>query len=389
MDLTRDEFERRLLDNHHRHNITIKSPLILGGKPLDMFMLYMEVIKNGGIEEVVEKRTMGAIRQNFDFPSTTTAATYIMTKNYIRFLYFFELEHFWDGKRSPNIDLLSKSSHSGSSSSLISEMLTERTGTDEGAWVHDDKGTTGTVGFPPSVLLSSPSLGTALDDSLRKKWVGKVTSAPSRQPSFHVPAINHSRVAPSHAHVRGGSHPSQREMAIAIECSLLAPMMKHKLWALSRLYEATLLPPEERNKVFGSIASFCPTMVGSICSILVSYLDMHDGVVEWWRKSGQMSWKEDGVGFEDEDGDGLKLIRHLEDAIVAASMIADGDEGRSKEDMYDGDHVSSRSYGDHALCAVASSFVIKSMQMVCACACSPSITPKITIIIDHVFTHTM
>eukprot|EP01028_Stygiella_incarcerata_P004513 TRINITY_DN1993_c2_g1_i1.p1 TRINITY_DN1993_c2_g1~~TRINITY_DN1993_c2_g1_i1.p1 ORF type:complete len:693 (-),score=182.22 TRINITY_DN1993_c2_g1_i1:49-2127(-) len=367
MDLTRDEFERRLQDNHRRHNIILKSPPILGGKPLDLFTLYTEVIKNGGIEEVVEKRTMGVIRQNFDFPSTTTAATYIMTRNYIRFLYFFELEHFWDGKRSPNIDLLSKSSHSTSSSSLISDMVTEGTRKDEGAWIHDDSETTSFL--PGASSVSSHSLGTALDDSLRKKWVGKVTSVSSFRPSLPVPtsSTNHSRSTPSQAHIRGGSHPSQREMAIAIECSLLSPMMKHKLWALSRLYEATLLPVEERGKVFSSMASFCPTMVGSISSILASYLDMHDRVVKWWGESGQMSWQQEDGGFGEESEDGenedLKLIQHLEDAIVAASMIADGDESKGKEGASHNVHINSRLYGDHALCAVASSFVIKTMQM--------------------------
>ncbi|XP_068646171.1 high mobility group B protein 9-like isoform X2 [Aristolochia californica] len=73
---------------------------VIGGKELDLHLLYLEVTKRGGLEKVVGERKWKEVIAAFNFPPTTTSASFVLRKYYISLLHHFENVYYF-GLRGP------------------------------------------------------------------------------------------------------------------------------------------------------------------------------------------------------------------------------------------------------------------------------------------------
>lgn len=62
----------------------------MGGRELDLHLLYSEVTRRGGLHQVIADRKWRDVTLPFDFPPTTTSASYVLRKFYINLLHHFE-----------------------------------------------------------------------------------------------------------------------------------------------------------------------------------------------------------------------------------------------------------------------------------------------------------
>jgi len=74
----------------------------MGGKDLDLHVLYIEVTQRGGLHQVIKDRKWKEITGAFNFPRTTTSASYVLRKYYITLLHHYEQAYFF-GSRGPLI----------------------------------------------------------------------------------------------------------------------------------------------------------------------------------------------------------------------------------------------------------------------------------------------
>ncbi|KAG6520477.1 hypothetical protein ZIOFF_017533 [Zingiber officinale] len=63
---------------------------IIGGKGLDLHLLFVEVTSRGGIEKVVSEKRWREVTAAFSFPSTATNASFILRKYYLSLLHHYE-----------------------------------------------------------------------------------------------------------------------------------------------------------------------------------------------------------------------------------------------------------------------------------------------------------
>ncbi|KAJ4774921.1 High mobility group family [Rhynchospora pubera] len=68
---------------------------VVGGKELDLHLLYVEVTRRGGLEKVIKERKWRDIIAEFKFPRTTTSAAYVLRKYYLSLLHHFEQLYFF------------------------------------------------------------------------------------------------------------------------------------------------------------------------------------------------------------------------------------------------------------------------------------------------------
>ncbi|KAG8378013.1 hypothetical protein BUALT_Bualt08G0093900 [Buddleja alternifolia] len=68
---------------------------VIGGKELNLHVLYVEVTKRGGYDKVVTEKKWREISTVFDFSPTTTSASYALRKHYFTLLYRYELAYFF------------------------------------------------------------------------------------------------------------------------------------------------------------------------------------------------------------------------------------------------------------------------------------------------------
>ncbi|XP_068640151.1 high mobility group B protein 9-like [Aristolochia californica] len=73
---------------------------VIGGKELDLHLLYLEVTKRGGLEKVVGERKWKEVIAAFNFPPTTTSASFVLRKYYISLLHHYEKVHYF-GLKGP------------------------------------------------------------------------------------------------------------------------------------------------------------------------------------------------------------------------------------------------------------------------------------------------
>lgn len=66
-----------------------KAPVI-GGGLLDLFQLVLEVLRLGGVENVVASRAFRIVGQQLELPMTCTSAAYVLKNAYNRLLYYYE-----------------------------------------------------------------------------------------------------------------------------------------------------------------------------------------------------------------------------------------------------------------------------------------------------------
>uniref|UniRef100_A0A7N0UN21 ARID domain-containing protein n=1 Tax=Kalanchoe fedtschenkoi TaxID=63787 RepID=A0A7N0UN21_KALFE len=92
-----DVFWKLLHQLHASLGNRIRVPKI-GGKTLDLHLLFVEVTSRGGFEKVVSDRRWKEVIAAFNFPSTITSASFVIRKYYVSLLYQFE-EAYYFGKQ--------------------------------------------------------------------------------------------------------------------------------------------------------------------------------------------------------------------------------------------------------------------------------------------------
>ncbi|GLJ42390.1 hypothetical protein SUGI_0877970 [Cryptomeria japonica] len=70
----------------------------IGGKDLDLHLLYKEVTARGGLEMVIKDRKWKEITLVFNFPPTTTSASFVLRKYYFYLLHQYEQVYFFQRK---------------------------------------------------------------------------------------------------------------------------------------------------------------------------------------------------------------------------------------------------------------------------------------------------
>ncbi|XP_052200980.1 high mobility group B protein 9 [Diospyros lotus] len=68
---------------------------VIGGKELNLHVLYVEVTKRGGYDKVVSEKKWREISSVFMFSPTTTSASYALRKHYFSLLYHYEQVYFF------------------------------------------------------------------------------------------------------------------------------------------------------------------------------------------------------------------------------------------------------------------------------------------------------
>ncbi|WCJ44305.1 HMG (high mobility group) box protein with ARID/BRIGHT DNA-binding domain [Euphorbia peplus] len=67
---------------------------VIGGRELDLHVLYVEATKRGGYEKVVTEKKWREVGSVFNFSATTTSASFVLRKHYFGLLYHYEQVHF-------------------------------------------------------------------------------------------------------------------------------------------------------------------------------------------------------------------------------------------------------------------------------------------------------
>ncbi|CAI9117006.1 OLC1v1018312C1 [Oldenlandia corymbosa var. corymbosa] len=73
---------------------------VIGGKELNLHVLYAEVTKRGGFDKVVEQKKWREVSGVFEFGPTTTSASYALRKHYFNLLHHYEMVYFFRLKSS-------------------------------------------------------------------------------------------------------------------------------------------------------------------------------------------------------------------------------------------------------------------------------------------------
>ncbi|XP_068337881.1 high mobility group B protein 9-like [Pyrus communis] len=68
---------------------------VIGGKELDLHILYVEVTRRGGFEKVVAEKKWREVGGVFMFSPTTTSASFVLRKHYSTLLYHYEQVHYF------------------------------------------------------------------------------------------------------------------------------------------------------------------------------------------------------------------------------------------------------------------------------------------------------
>ncbi|CAM8992431.1 unnamed protein product [Rhodiola kirilowii] len=94
-----DVFWKLIHQFHASVGNRIRVPKI-GGKTLDLHLLFIEVTSRGGFEKVVSDRRWKEVIAAFNFPSTITSASFVIRKYYLSLLHQFEQVYYF-GKELP------------------------------------------------------------------------------------------------------------------------------------------------------------------------------------------------------------------------------------------------------------------------------------------------
>ncbi|KAG4391851.1 hypothetical protein AAZX31_04G019300 [Glycine max] len=88
---------------------------VIGGKELDLHVLYVEVTRRSGYEKVVAEKKWREVGSVFKFAATTTSASFVLRKHYFSLLYHYEQVHFFKARGpiyTPSADAFSGNSPS-------------------------------------------------------------------------------------------------------------------------------------------------------------------------------------------------------------------------------------------------------------------------------------
>ncbi|KAI8090156.1 uncharacterized protein B0P05DRAFT_529586 [Gilbertella persicaria] len=99
---------------HACKGTTLLPEPVLGGKKIDLFKLYKDVVAAGGFDQVTKKRSWKQIGAVFEFPATCTNSAYILKGLYIRNLLGWEEEKVWNKEWVPPEELKGPEAHKAS-----------------------------------------------------------------------------------------------------------------------------------------------------------------------------------------------------------------------------------------------------------------------------------
>ncbi|CAJ1973164.1 unnamed protein product [Sphenostylis stenocarpa] len=88
---------------------------VIGGKELDLHVLYVEVTRRSGYEKVIAEKKWREVGSVFKFSTTTTSASFVLKKHYFSLLYHYEQVHFFKARGAvytPSTDAFSGNSPS-------------------------------------------------------------------------------------------------------------------------------------------------------------------------------------------------------------------------------------------------------------------------------------
>ncbi|KAG0498800.1 hypothetical protein HPP92_003491 [Vanilla planifolia] len=71
---------------------------VIGGKDLNLHQLYVEVTQRGGLEKVIVEKRWREVIVIFNFPPTTTSASFVLRKYYLSLLHHFEQVYFFGAR---------------------------------------------------------------------------------------------------------------------------------------------------------------------------------------------------------------------------------------------------------------------------------------------------
>ncbi|KAF5479136.1 hypothetical protein F2P56_005635 [Juglans regia] len=98
-----DLFWEKLKAFHQSFETKFMVPSV-GGKPLDLHHLFVEVTSQGGLEKVIRDRKWKEVVLAFSFPTTITSASFVLRKYYLSLLYHFEQVYYFH-KQVPSISM--------------------------------------------------------------------------------------------------------------------------------------------------------------------------------------------------------------------------------------------------------------------------------------------
>ncbi|CAL9110469.1 unnamed protein product [Musa textilis] len=68
---------------------------VIGGKELDLHLLYVEVTRRGGLAKVIEEKKWREVIAAFKFPPTTTSASFVLRRYYLSLLHHYEQVYYF------------------------------------------------------------------------------------------------------------------------------------------------------------------------------------------------------------------------------------------------------------------------------------------------------
>jgi hypothetical protein len=97
-----DEFIKSLSKFHQQKGETLKIPQI-GGRELDIYLLYKEVTERGGFQQVSNNKLWKEIVSALKIPSSCTSASYTLRNHYQRLLFQYEQQNFFGKTVQPQV----------------------------------------------------------------------------------------------------------------------------------------------------------------------------------------------------------------------------------------------------------------------------------------------
>ncbi|KAI9010843.1 hypothetical protein CLU79DRAFT_772916 [Phycomyces nitens] len=113
-----EEFMRRLKEFHEKKGSVLQPEPVLGGKKLDLYLIYKTVLEAGGYDKVTLNRGWKQVGDPFNFPPTCTNSAYILKGVFTKNLLGWEEEDFWKRPWNPPKDMLDSRQGAKTSSPL-------------------------------------------------------------------------------------------------------------------------------------------------------------------------------------------------------------------------------------------------------------------------------
>lgn len=86
-----EEFIGKLGQFHEERRTSFRAGPILGGKKIDLYLLYKLVMERGGMDKVSEERRWRKIGEEFQLPETCTSSAYVLKDVYQKYLKDYEM----------------------------------------------------------------------------------------------------------------------------------------------------------------------------------------------------------------------------------------------------------------------------------------------------------